>query len=156
MKSFQKGFTLIELMIVVAIIGILAAIAIPAYQTYTIRAQESEALGFADAAKVAVTEAFTASGAWPADNTAAGLAVANTIKSKYVVSVANVGGQITVTTGNDINPAGVGTIIMTPATSTNNDVTWLCNGHATASGVTIVGTNSAGTVPSKYLPQNCR
>src|SRR5260221_4942208 len=96
MKAKQQGFTLIELMIVVAIIGILAAIAIPAYQTYTIRAQESEALGFADAAKVAVAESFTASGSWPATNAAAGLAAAASITSKYVVSVTNAGGVITV------------------------------------------------------------
>src|SRR5258708_21863873 len=114
MKSMQKGFTLIELMIVVAIIGILAAIAIPAYQTYTIRAQESEALGFADAAKVAVAESYTASGTWPADNTAAGLDTSTNITSKYVVSVSNAGGQITVTTGKDINALGAGTIILTP------------------------------------------
>ncbi|HEX9472793.1 MAG TPA: pilin [Steroidobacteraceae bacterium] len=159
MKSMQKGFTLIELMIVVAIIGILAAIAIPAYQTYTIRAQESEALGFADAAKVAVSEAYTASGTWPATNTEAGLDTSTNITSKYVVSVDTLAGQITVTTGKDINTAGVGTIILTPAVSTNKDITWLCNGHTTnMTGLTLSpgNANSAGSVPLKYLPQNCR
>src|SRR5258708_5378982 len=157
MKSMQKGFTLIELMIVVAIIGILAAIAIPAYQTYTIRAQESEALGFADAAKVAVAESYTASGAWPADNTAAGLDTSTNITSKYVVSVENAAGQITVTTAKDINALGAGTIILTPALSLNKDVSWLCNLHATTNaGLTTVGTAAAGSVPLKYLPQNCR
>src|SRR5260221_6041840 len=124
MKSMQKGFTLIELMIVVAIIGILAAIAIPAYQTYTIRAQESEALGFADAAKVAVAESFTASGSWPATNAAAGLAAAASITSKYVVSVTNAGGVLKVLTGNDINPAGVGTVIMLPALTEIGRASW--------------------------------
>ncbi len=158
MKSIQKGFTLIELMIVVAIIGILAAIAIPAYKTYTIRAQESEALGFADAAKVAVTETFTASGAWPANNATAGLAVNTTISSKYVVSVTvGASGVITILTGNDIDPAGVGTIVFTPAVSANNDVTWICNTHPlVAAGVTPVVAATAGTMVAKYLPAICR
>ena len=158
MKSIQKGFTLIELMIVVAIIGILAAIAIPAYKTYTIRAQESEALGFADAAKVAVTETFTASGTWPTDNATAGLAAANTITSKYVTGVAvGASGVITITTGNDIDPAGAGTIVFTPAVSANNDVSWICNTHPLAAGAaTAVVAATAGTVVAKYLPANCR
>ena len=158
MKSIQRGFTLIELMIVVAIIGILAAIAIPAYKTYTIRAQESEALGFADAAKVAVTETFTASGTWPGTNVAAGLAAAGTITSKYVTGV-SVGpsGVITITTGNDIDPAGAGTIIFTPAVSLNNDVSWICNTHALAAGAaTAVVASTLGSVLPKYLPANCR
>ena len=73
LKSIQKGFTLIELMIVVAIIGILAAIAMPAYQDYTIRAQVSEGLTLAAAAKAAVAEFYANKGKWPSDNSAAGM-----------------------------------------------------------------------------------
>jgi type IV pilus assembly protein PilA len=158
MKSIQKGFTLIELMIVVAIIGILAAIAIPAYKTYTVRAQVSEAIGFADAAKVAVSESFIASGNWPGTNVAAGLDTNTNIKSKYVASVTVGGnGQITVLTGNDIDPNGVGTLVYTPYISPNNDVSWACGTHAIVSGgLTLVGALAANTVPAKYLPQNCR
>jgi type IV pilus assembly protein PilA len=162
MKSIQKGFTLIELMIVVAIIGILAAIAIPAYKTYTIRAQISEGLGFADAAKVAVSESFIASGTWPATNVAAGLDVATNIKSKYVSSVGvGANGQITVTFGGpDIDPAalvGGATIVYTPYVSLNNDVSWACGLHAiTQPGVTVVGALAANGVNAKYLPANCR
>ncbi len=158
MKSIQKGFTLIELMIVVAIIGILAAIAIPAYKTYTIRAQLSEGLGFVDAAKVAVSESFTSNGTWPATNTAAGLDTSTNITSKYVKSVAvGASGVITVTFGNDVDTAVTGlTIAFTPATSVNNDISWMCDQHALTGATPTVAGGTAGTVPAKYLPAVCR
>jgi len=83
----QQGFTLIELMIVVAIIGILAAIAIPAYQDYTIRAQVSEGLNLSGAAKAAVTEYFQDQGTFPNSNNLAGLEAAVNISGKYVSDV---------------------------------------------------------------------
>src|SRR6201991_436803 len=87
MKTVQKGFTLIELMIVVAIIAILAAIAIPAYQDYTIRSQVSEGLSLADGAKTAVAEYYTNKGTYPGTNGSAGLAAAASIGGNYVAQV---------------------------------------------------------------------
>ena len=104
MKKVQQGFTLIELMIVVAIIGILAAIAIPAYQDYTIRSQVSEGMSLAAAAKSAVAESFLNNGEAPADRTAAGMtATATDTSGKYVLSVGVANGTITITYGNEAN-----------------------------------------------------
>src|SRR5688572_10347294 len=124
MKSVQKGFTLIELMIVVAIIGILAAIAIPAYQDYTIRAQVTEGLNLAGAVKAGVAESFAQRGSWPANNVEAGLdATATNISGKYVDSIAVANGVITITYGKQANSSILTkTLIITPGTSLNQDV----------------------------------
>ena len=157
MKSVQKGFTLIELMIVVAIIGILAAIAIPAYQDYTIRAQVTEGLNLASAVKAGVSEAFANTGSWPADNTALG--ITSPPSGKYVTSVAVDVGTIQIMYGDQANANIVGKELdLVPKVSPNGDVIWNCGYH------TIVGTDptgstataSATSVTSKYLPQNCR
>ncbi|EMS6630812.1 pilin, partial [Neisseria gonorrhoeae] len=95
MNTLQKGFTLIELMIVIAIVGILAAVALPAYQDYTARAQVSEAILLAEGQKSAVTEYYLNHGKWPSDNSAAGVASAGEIKGKYVQSVTVANGVVT-------------------------------------------------------------
>ncbi|HEZ4074207.1 TPA: pilin, partial [Neisseria meningitidis] len=95
MNTLQKGFTLIELMIVIAIVGILAAVALPAYQDYTARAQVSEAILLAEGQKSAVTEYYLNHGTWPSDNSAAGVASSSTIKGKYVEKVEVKNGVIT-------------------------------------------------------------
>jgi type IV pilus assembly protein PilA len=165
MKKVQQGFTLIELMIVVAIIGILAAIAIPAYQDYTIRAQVTEGLNLASSAKTAVAETYAATGAWPGDNTAAGLGAATEITGKYVESVTVTDGQIEILYGLQANPAINGqTLIMTPYSSVNLDVAWQCgswdmtgtSGLTIASGATAQGNGEGGTTEQKYRPANCR
>ncbi|ENY4652974.1 pilin, partial [Neisseria gonorrhoeae] len=95
MNTLQKGFTLIELMIVIAIVGILAAVALPAYQDYTARAQVSEAILLAEGQKSAVTEYYLNNGKWPKDNGDAGVASASEIKGKYVESVTVEKGVVT-------------------------------------------------------------
>jgi type IV pilus assembly protein PilA len=138
----QQGFTLIELMIVVAIIGILAAIAIPAYQDYTIRAQVSEGLNLSGGAKAAVTEYFQDRGTLPADNAIAGLAASNAIVGKYVSGVAVSTGIIVVTYGNDAHQIiSTQTLNMTPVTINAGSVGWVC---------------SSTVIANKHLPAACR
>ena len=140
----QQGFTLIELMIVVAIIGILAAIAIPAYQDYTIRAQVSEGLNLSGGAKAAVTEFFQDRGSMPSDNTEAGLAASGDIQGKYVSSVAVSSGVIEVTYGNDAHQIISGANLqLTPDTTEPGSVQWICTDGTTA-------------IDNKHLPAACR
>ena len=139
----QQGFTLIELMIVVAIIGILAAIAIPAYQDYTIRAQVSEGLNLSGGAKAAVTEFFQDRGSLPTNNTEAGLAAGTAIVGKYVVSVVNANGIISVTYGNSAHTViAADSIELSPVTHAGS-VEWVCH-------------TGAGTIANKHLPAACR
>ncbi|EMT3235071.1 pilin [Neisseria gonorrhoeae] len=103
MNTLQKGFTLIELMIVIAIVGILAAVALPAYQDYTARAQVSEAILLAEGQKSAVTEYYLNNGKWPADNSAAGVAASSKIIGKYVKQVEVKNGVVTADAGKKID-----------------------------------------------------
>jgi type IV pilus assembly protein PilA len=162
MKTIQKGFTLIELMIVVAIIGILAAIAIPAYQDYTVRAQVTEGLNLAAAVKAGVAESFANSGAWPVDLTGAGGNNATPPSGKYVTGVTVGTGTISIVYGGQANTAalaaGANLLTLTPVLSTNNDVIWVCGYKAAPAGAVLVPAAAAvvTTVLPKYLPSNCR
>ena len=156
-KATQKGFTLIELMIVVAIIGILAAIAIPAYQDYTIRAQVTEGLNLAGAVKAAVAESYAQTGEWPANNAEAGVGANNEITGKYVTDVLVNDGGITITFGNQANSnIATNTLGLTPWTSANKDVIWVCGNRTEPSGASAGGTEATTNLLDKYMPQTCR
>jgi type IV pilus assembly protein PilA len=161
MKKVQQGFTLIELMIVVAIIGILAAIAIPAYQDYTIRSQVTEGLTLAGAVKAGVAESFASTGLWPDDLDKAGGDTAAPPSGKYVKEITVDQGTITVEYGNDVNDKINGEFLsLTPRVSENDDVIWLC-GNFTGANTTFgtdpetPGTNQT-SLDEKYMPSSCR
>jgi type IV pilus assembly protein PilA len=143
MKKEQQGFTLIELMIVVAIIGILAAVAIPAYLDYTVRTQVSHGLNLAAGAKVAVAEYYQVRGAYPGDNATAGLEAAASITGKYVTQVeVTAAGLIQVTFGNDVNDKILNAVLtFTPADNLGS-LSWSCIGDA--------------MLIEKWLPSACR
>jgi type IV pilus assembly protein PilA len=166
MKTLQKGFTLIELMIVVAIIGILAAIAIPAYQDYTIRAQVSEGLTLASDVKAGVAEYLAQTGDWPVDLEEAGLgsADADSKAGRYVESIDVSNGTIQIVYGKDVNSkVNNKQLAIQPYVNPNGDVVWRC-GNADAADAAVAqppgaaAASDAGTtdLQDKHMPASCR
>jgi type IV pilus assembly protein PilA len=163
MKTMQKGFTLIELMIVIAIIGILAAIAIPAYQNYTIRAQVTEGLSLADGWKTTVSEFYAQNGTFPTGSTATGsattIAVAGATNGKYVSAISVVaGGEIVIAYNQVQASAKIRTFVLTlnPGLSANGDVVWVCG--LAANPATLATAPAGATItsfPAQYLPASC-
>ena len=141
MNKMQKGFTLIELMIVVAIIAILAAIAIPAYQDYTIRAQVSDGLSLASGSKTAVAEYYQNRGSYPTNNDLAGVATSVSIRGQFVSTTNISTGVISVTYGFNANTKILASTIALTPTDRGGSTEWDC---------------SSGNIAPRYLPTQCR
>lgn len=142
MARKNLGFTLIELMIVVSIIGILAAIAMPFYQRYTVRSQVTEGLSLSGGAQTAVSEYYTNYGTWPADNNAAGLAAMTTINGRYTAQVEVVNNVIEIEYGGNAHGAISGQLVTLTAVDNLGSVSWTCA--------------SGGAIAAKHLPDTCR
>jgi type IV pilus assembly protein PilA len=142
MKTHAKGFTLVELMIVVSIIGTLAAVAMPAYQDYTIRAQISEGLNLASASQAAVEEYYAEHGDWPKKNGDAGLPDKKEIKGKYTKELAVKNDGIEIKYGNDAHQAIQKRKVVLTATDNNGSISWTCA--------------SDGKIEDNHLPAACR
>ncbi|HGO8721459.1 TPA: pilin [Neisseria meningitidis] len=163
MNTLQKGFTLIELMIVIAIVGILAAVALPAYQDYTARAQVSEAILLAEGQKSAVTEYYLNHGIWPANNNSAGVATSTDIKGKYVQSVEVKNGVVTATmASSNVNNEIKGKKLSLWAKRQAGSVKWFCGQPVTRDATASADVKAAtanGTddkINTKHLPSTCR
>ncbi|EMS1744065.1 TPA: pilin [Neisseria gonorrhoeae] len=165
MNTLQKGFTLIELMIVIAIVGILAAVALPAYQDYTARAQVSEAILLAEGQKSAVTEYYLNHGEWPKNNDEAGVASSGEIKGKYVESVTVTNGVVTAEMKSDgVNKEIKGKRLSLWAKRQAGSVKWFCGRPVQRANVAAANDDKAddvtkddtNAIETKHLPSTCR
>ncbi|HEZ9336928.1 TPA: pilin [Neisseria gonorrhoeae] len=163
MNTLQKGFTLIELMIVIAIVGILAAVALPAYQDYTARAQVSEAILLAEGQKSAVTEYYLNNGEWPKDNDSAGVASASKIIGKYVKQVEVKNGVVTAQmASSNVNKEIKDKRLSLWARRQDGSVKWFCgqpvkrDAAAAKADADAVTADDANKIETKHLPSTCR
>ncbi|EMT9007472.1 pilin [Neisseria gonorrhoeae] len=160
MNTLQKGFTLIELMIVIAIVGILAAVALPAYQDYTARAQVSEAILLAEGQKSAVTEYYLNNGKWPENNDKAGVASPSDIKGKYVESVTVTNGVVTAKMlSSGVNNEIKGKKLSLWAKRQAGSVKWFCGRPVTRANDAAkdaVTADAKDAIETKHLPSTCR
>ena len=167
LRKMQKGFTLIELMIVVAIIGILAAVALPAYQDYTIRAQVTEGPAMTGGLKAAIGDYYSSKGAWPADNENAVCGTtgnanctnfaATDNKGNYITQIDVLAGGMQITYGNKANAKiATKTLAIVPGVDNAGNISWICGNAATPNGVTKATSTAATSVDARYLPTSCK
>ncbi len=142
MKKSQHGFTLVELMLVVAIIAILASIALPAYTSYAIRAQIAEGLHLTGPIKYAIAQYYNDNGVFPVDNDDAALEAASSYSGKYVFSISVNGAAISIQYGNDANAKISGQTVTLTAVHHDGSVSWVCAGD--------------GVLSTVYLPSSCK
>lgn len=140
-KKIQKGFTLIELMIVVAIVGILAAVGLPAYQDYTTRAKLTEAISLVQGAKTSISEIYQQTGSYPADNAAAQMGAAAAFVTDEITTITNASGTVTVVLKAFGGIDAADELIFTPSETAGVGITWACT--------------TGGTIEAKYLPSSC-
>lgn len=140
-KRNQKAFTLVETMIVIAIVGILSMIAVPAYNDFTVRSKVAEGLSLASGAKTSVMEYYLTQGHWPQDNTDVGLSAAESIQGKYVKQVVVNHNQVMVTFGQGAGNNLHDRVLIMSATDNGGAIQWQCK---------------ANDIENKYLPPNCR
>lgn len=142
MKNLENGFTLIELMIVVAIIGILASVAVPTYQSYSVRAQVAEGMNLAGPVQAAIAEFWYDNGNYPADNADAGIAAAAAYSGNYVTGISANGANVEITYGNKASIQIAGQIVVLRAVPSNGSINWDCA--------------SGGAIDDDLLPPICR